>query len=256
MGNKAGRNTTKSGTDPFLFDWLEQIFIPPGVFDETGGGEVLQLLPDFVADMPVFGMQLLEMGFQCVQVLVAELFFVQRTDCGEDFEEPPALLDADFFQRFDPMEFLAHFLRWHDNCSSRCQSALTFRMSRLTSAATAGADDFNPRLGGDAMQRNVAANPPGAARGGGQRRTLDDGRRRKGEAGNQQQIFDGPGGEVVMEKIKIWGLVIVDGVHHGRVRAVGYRVSDARFLPLQLKPEFAVGAGKITRPRVVAQPAQ
>lgn len=59
-----------------------------------------------------------------------------------------------------------------------------------------------------------------------------------------------------MEEIEIGRFIIANGLHHGAVRAIRDGVSDAGFLAFELEPEFAVGTGKITRPRVVLQPAQ
>ena len=95
------------------------------------------------------------------------------------------------------------------------ESALPTRflpeMSGLTSAAT-GDDEWNPRLGRDAIQGKIAAgflfarkrtclvarlrmkkgNPAGTAGGGRKRLAFDDGGGREGEMRHEQQIFDAP----------------------------------------------------------------
>lgn len=106
-------------------------------------------------------------------------------------------------------------------------------------------DNFNPGLGGDAGQIEVASNPAGAAGGGGQRRTFDDGRGGKSEIRNQQQIPNRPGCKVVLQKIEIGRLVVPDFPHHRTVGAIGDGIADGCALAFQLILKFTLGASII-----------
>jgi hypothetical protein len=45
-----------------------------------------------------------------------------------------------------------------------------------------------------------------------------------------------------LHEIEIRRLVVADGIHHRRIRAVCDAVADARFLAFELKPKLALGA--------------
>ena len=98
-------------------------------------------------------------------------------------------------------------------------------------------DDGNPGICRDAIQSKVAADPAGAARRARKWWAFDDGGGRKSKMRDEQQISNAPGLQIVLHKIKTRQLVVADGVHHRRIRAVRDAVADARFLAFELKPK-------------------
>ena len=63
---------------------------------------------------------------------------------------------------------------------------------------------------------------------------------------NKQQIADAPSFKIVMQK-KITGrAVLLDGIHHGAIRAVADGFADGRLLALELEPKIALRTFVIT----------
>lgn len=63
--------------------------------------------------------------------------------------------------------------------------------------------------------------------------------------GNEQQITNGPGSQIVMHEIKVGCFVVADRGHHGLVCTVGDGIAEAGFLTFKLIPESASGTGEI-----------
>lgn len=61
---------------------------------ESGVGEALKLLADFFADVTVVGMELLQLTFVKVDVLVGEFRFAQTADDVQDIQGPAAFFDG------------------------------------------------------------------------------------------------------------------------------------------------------------------
>ena len=62
--------------------------------------------------------------------------FAETADGVQHVQRPAAFFDADFFQRFHPLEFFADFLRRNDDGSSRpVLSILRSRLLRRTGVA-------------------------------------------------------------------------------------------------------------------------
>ena len=57
-----------------------------------------------------------------------------------------------------------------------------------------------------------------------------------------------------MKKIIAGRFVALDGPHHGRIRAVGDGIANARFLAFELEPELATGTGKVAGLGVMREP--
>lgn len=108
----------------------------------------LQLLPDFVFDMPVARMQFLQFPRKRVNVLVAEFGFAQAPDQVQDVQRPAAFGHGQFLQRFDLLEPGADFDDGRDGTV---------------------ANEVNPGVNGNAVEGKIAADPTGAAGGGRQR---------------------------------------------------------------------------------------
>jgi len=61
---------------------------------------------------------------------------------------------------------------------------------------------------------------------------------REGEARNEQEIlYLPPATCLVLHEIKVRRLVVADGVHHRRIRAVRDGIADARLLAFELIPQ-------------------
>jgi hypothetical protein len=126
----------------------------------------------------------------------------------------------------------------------------------------------------NAIQRNVAANPPGLSRRNRmkadtprrhrKRLALNDGGRRKREVRNEQQIPDASKAsllrcrisELVLHEVEVRRLVRPNRVHHRRIRAVRDGIADARLLAFKLIPELTIRAFEIDGLRVVNLPVQ
>jgi len=57
--------------------------------------------------------------------------------------------------------------------------------------------------------------------------------------GDEQEVADGPGGQIVVQEKEIGGAVVLNGVHHGAVSAIGDGTADLRLLAFELKPKSA-----------------
>ena len=193
------------------------------------------MLPDFIPDMPIVGVQLFQLAGEGVGVGGRELGFAEAADGVEHVQRPAALGDGNVFQRFDATELRADFLHRRD---------------------AAFGDDGDAGFDRDAAQGDISANPADTTCRDGKRVTFDDGRRRKGEARNEQQIFDAPRRQIVVHEIKVRRLVIPNRVHHRLIRAVGHAVAEARLLAFELIPELAIRTGEIAGLGVVAQAIQ
>lgn len=54
---------------------------------------------------------------------------------------------------------------------------------------------------------------------------------------HEQQIADGPGGQIIVQEKEIGGAVVLDGVHHGAVGAIGDGVPNLGVLAFELIPK-------------------
>lgn len=106
------------------------------------------------------------------------------------------------------------------------------------------------------MQGDVAADPAGAAGGLRQRWAFDDGAGREGEVRYQQKVFHAPGREVVVQEIKVRGVVAANRGHHGFVCAVVDGIAEAGFLAFELIFEFADWTTEIDDLGVVSLPGK
>ena len=79
--------------------------------EEAGVAEDLKLLADFVADVPIAGMQFLKPRGQGVRILVGEFGFTEAAHGGEDIQCPAALMDRNILEGFDALELCAHLAR-------------------------------------------------------------------------------------------------------------------------------------------------
>ena len=84
------------------------------VLQQSHVAQDLQLLADFVANVTVVRMELLEFAFKGVNVRVGE-GDGQPSDDVEDVEGPAALGDRDFLEGFDAAEAFADFLGREDD---------------------------------------------------------------------------------------------------------------------------------------------
>ena len=57
-------------------------------------------------------------------------------------------------------------------------------------------------------------------------------------------------------KLEVGRLIVLNRLHHGSICAVCDGIAEAGFLAFELKPEFAIGTGKVTGLRVVRQPGK
>ena len=73
------------------------------------------MLADFVADVPVVGMQLLQLPGKGVGIRVGEFFFAETSDAIEHVQCPAAFLDGKIFERFNLLELRADFGRRNDD---------------------------------------------------------------------------------------------------------------------------------------------
>jgi len=148
---------------------------------------------------------------------------------------PAAVFDGDIFERLDPPEF--------------------FPDDRLRRHLGIG-NDGNPRLNRNPSQIKITTHPARAPGRGRKWFPLDDGRWRKCKVRDEQEIADGPGGEVVVQDIEIGGTVFADGVHHRLVRAIGDGIGDTRLLAFELKPKFTTRTSVIVGLGAGFQPVQ
>lgn len=79
--------------------------------EEAGVAQYLELLADFVADVPIAGMQFLQSRGQGVRILVGEFGFAEAADGGEDVQGPAALIDGNILEGFDALELRPHLIR-------------------------------------------------------------------------------------------------------------------------------------------------
>ena len=112
--------------------------------EEAGVAKDLELLADFVFDVAVVGMKFFQFAGEGVGVGGGEFLFVEAADGVEDVQCPAALLRFDFRQWFDLAELCPDIF-----CGG----------SHIVS------DDGNSCVGGNAVERDVATNPTGAASG-------------------------------------------------------------------------------------------
>jgi hypothetical protein len=68
--------------------------VAPGMNQGTRSGQVLQLLPDFIADEIIIRMQSLEMLFKCGNILIGEFRFTQPADNIQHIQRPATLGDG------------------------------------------------------------------------------------------------------------------------------------------------------------------
>ena len=81
-------------------------------------------------------MELFQLTSEGVSVSRGKLRFAEAADGVQHVQRPAAFFDADFFQRFHPLEFFADFLRRNDDGSSRpVLSILRSRLLRRTGVA-------------------------------------------------------------------------------------------------------------------------
>ena len=69
----------------------------------------MKLLPDFIADVAIVGMQLLKFPLEDVGVRSRELGFTEAADGVEHVQCPAALGDGNVLQRFDATELYPDF---------------------------------------------------------------------------------------------------------------------------------------------------
>ena len=151
------------------------------------------MLADFVADVGVVGMEFGEFVGTGVDVGEKEFGFVDGADDVEDFEGPAAGFGFEFFEWAETAVGAANF-----GCG----------------ACGAVGDDRNAGVLRDFVEEDVAADPSGAASCWGERCAAFDGGESEREVRDENDRADGPGGQVVVQHIKIWSAVCEDGTLH------------------------------------------
>lgn len=202
--------------------------------EEAGVAEDLKLLADFVFDVAVVGVKLFHFTGEGVGVGCGEFLFAEAAHGVEDVQCPATLLGFDFGQRFDAAKL----------------GADVFRGSNL-----AIRDDGNAGIGGDAMERDVAADPTSTTGRYGERLAFDDGRSRESEAGHEQQVLHAPCGQFVLHEVEVGRRVLADRFEHRAIGTVVDLIADTRLLAFKLIPEAATRAGVIAGLGVVSQTA-
>jgi len=81
------------------------------VEEEAGVAEDLKLLADFVADVPIAGMQFLQSRGQRVRIIIGEFGFAEAAHGGEDVQGPAALIDGNILEGFDALKLCPHLIR-------------------------------------------------------------------------------------------------------------------------------------------------
>jgi len=195
----------------------------------------LQLLANLVLDMAIVRMEGFKLTTAGINVLVGKFRFAEAADDIQNIQRPAARFGGN---RLKALCFLELF----PNLGGGCYHL--------------GFDQFNSRIHRDAVQRNIAADPAGAAGGGGQCVAADDGGRRKGKARDQQQMPDSPRQQFILEEKEIGRFIAADGAEHGFIRAVINAAADRALLAFELIPISAVRTLEITRLRIVRQPLQ
>ena len=102
-------------------------------------GEVLQLLPDFIADEIIIGVQFSKIVFKGVNILIGKFHFAQLADDVQDVEVTAAGFDRKVFKWFYFFELGTNFSHWHN---------LLF------------GNDRDSCIKRDSIQGEIASNPP------------------------------------------------------------------------------------------------
>lgn len=195
----------------------------------------LELLADFRADVSIGRMESGKAGFERVGVGKREFAFSEGEKGSKDVEGPAPEFWRDFGKR---------------------AKALVLRPDSIGRLRCAIQNDGDACVGGNAVEKDVATDPSGAACREGKGFASMNGRKWEGVARDEQQIARSPFVGIVVEGEEIGRAVSADGGKHGGVGGVHNAGGKRPRGTLQLEGRVAIRADVINCRRVGARPGE